>query len=137
MTKSINAIQDDIIEEFSKLNDWMDKYEYLIALGKTLPQMDPAKKNETFSVPGCQSRVWVEIDIVDGKVMIRADSDTHISRGFIALILRILNARTIKEIIDADLYFIQKSGLRSNLSPSRASGLLAFINHIRKSAASL
>ncbi|RKY54194.1 MAG: SufE family protein [Candidatus Neomarinimicrobiota bacterium] len=137
MTKSINAIQDDIIEEFSKFDDWMDKYEYLIALGKTLPQMDPAMKTETFSVPGCQSRVWVAIDIVDGKVMIRADSDTHINRGFIALILRILNARTIKEITDADLYFIQKSGLRSNLLPSRASGLLVFINHIRKSVASL
>jgi cysteine desulfuration protein SufE len=137
MNKSINAVQDEIIEEFSKFDDWMDKYEYLIGLGKTLPPMDPAMKTETFSVPGCQSRVWVSIEVLDGKVMIQADSDTHISKGFIVLVLRVFNGRTIREITDTDLYFIQKAGLRSNLSPSRASGLLAFINHIRKSTESL
>lgn len=137
MNKEINEIQDEIIEAFANINDWMEKYEYLIALGKSLPQMDPDMKTETFSVPGCQSRVWVSTEIKEGKVDIQADSDTLISKGLITLVLRIFNGRSIKEIEETDLYFIQETGLRSNLSPSRASGLLAFINHIKNTAKNL
>jgi len=137
MNKTANEIQDEIIEVFSHYDDWMDKYEHLISIGKTLSPMDEAKKTDTFSVPGCQNRVWVSVEIQDGKLVIQADSDTHISKGLIVLVLRVFNGRTIDEINNIDLYFIQKSGLRSNLSPSRASGLLAFIDHIRNTANSL
>ena len=137
MNKTMNEIQDEIIEEFAKITDWMEKYEYLISLGKTLPQMDPSMKTETFSVPGCQSRVWVSTEIKDDKVDIQADSDTLISKGLITLVLRVFNGRSIEEIDNTDLYFIQETGLRSNLSPSRASGLLAFINHIKKTTGEL
>jgi len=137
MIKTIQDIQNEIIEEMSHHLDWMDKYEYLISLGKTLPPMDEALKTDTFSVPGCQSRVWVAIEKYDGKVVIQADSDTSISKGLIVLVLRVFNGRTVDEINNADLYFIQEAGLRSNLSPSRASGLLAFIDHIKNTIQTL
>ena len=137
MIKTIQQIQNEIIENMSQHVDWMDKYEYLISLGKTLPPMDAALKTDTFSVPGCQSRVWVSIEKQDGKVVIRADSDTHINKGLIVLVLRVFNGRTVDEINNADLYFIQEAGLRSNLSPSRASGLLAFIDHIKNTIQTL
>ena len=137
MTKTIQEIQNEIIEDMSQHTDWMDKYEYLISLGKTLPQMDDALKTDTFSVPGCQSRVWVAVEKHNDKVMIKADSDTRISKGLIVLVLRVFNGRTIDEINNADLYFIQEAGLRSNLSPSRASGLMAFIDHIKNTVQTL
>ena len=137
MIKTIQEIQKEIIEDMSQHTDWMDKYEYLISLGKTLPPMDAALKTDTFSVPGCQSRVWVAMEKQGDKVMIQADSDTHISKGLIVLVLRVFNGRTIDEIKNADLYFIQEAGLRSNLSPSRASGLLAFIDHIKNTVQTL
>ncbi len=137
MIKTTQEIQDEIIEAFSLHKDWMDKYEYLISLGKTLLPMDPTLKIDTFSVPGCQNRVWVSVEIQDGKLVIQADSDTHISKGLIVLVLRIFNGRTVDEINNIDLYFIRESGLRSNLSPSRASGLLAFIDHIKNTAKTL
>jgi cysteine desulfuration protein SufE len=137
MIKTVKEIQNEIIEDMSHHEDWMDKYEYLISLGKTLPPMDPSLKANTFSVPGCQNRIWVSVEIQDGKLVIQADSDTYINKGLIALVLRVLNGRTIDEINNTDLYFIRESGLRSNLSPSRASGLLAFIDHIKNAAKAL
>jgi len=137
MIKTAQEIQNEIIEELSHHEDWMDKYEYLISLGKTLPPMDPSLKTDTFSVPGCQNRVWVSVEIQDGKLVVQADSDTHISKGLIVLVLRVFNGRTINEINNLDLYFIHESGLRSNLSPSRASGLLALIDHIKNTAKTL
>ena len=137
MIKTAQEIQNEIIKELSHHDDWMDKYEYLISLGKALPPMDSSLKTDTFSIPGCQSRVWVSVEIQDWKLVIQADSDTQISKGLIVLVLRIFNGRTVDEINNIDLYFIHESGLRSNLSPSRASGLLAFIDHIRNTAKTL
>lgn len=137
MIKTTQEVQNEIIEELSYHEDWMDKYEYLISLGKTLPPIDPSLKTGTFSVPGCQNRVWVSVEIQDEKLVIQADSDTQISKGLIVLVLRVFNGRTVGEIKNTDLYFIRESGLRSNLSPSRASGLLAFIDHIKNTVKAL
>ena len=132
--KEINEIQEDIIKEFEIFDDWMDKYEYLIELSRDLPLIDPKYKNNDHLISGCQSKVWLHADYEDGRIHFSADSNALITKGIIALLIRILSGRTPEEIINADLYFIDRIGLRQNLSPTRSNGLLAFIKQIRNYA---
>ena len=128
---SIKEIEQQIIEEFSIYDDWLDKYEYLIELGKSLPQITENKRLETNLINGCQSRVWLAADYVEGKIVFTADSDAIITKGIISLLIRVFSGRTPMEIIDADLNFIKEIGLEQNLSPTRANGLLAMIKKIK------
>ena len=128
---TINEIQDEIIEEFSGFDDWMDKYQLLIDLGNEQPPLDERYKTESNLIDGCQSRVWLQADLVDGKIMLTAESDALIVKGIIALLIRVLNGHTPQEILDADLYFIERIGLRDHLSPTRSNGLLAMVKQIR------
>jgi cysteine desulfuration protein SufE len=128
---NINAIQDRIIEEFSGRGDWIDKYEYLIDLGKKLNPLLPALKTEENAIKGCQARVWISAWLEDGKLCFRADSDALITKGLIALLLRVLDHQTPGDIIDSDLYFMDKIGLSSHLSPSRANGLASIVKHLK------
>jgi cysteine desulfuration protein SufE len=128
---SIKEIEQQIIEEFSIYDDWLDKYEYLIELGKSLPQITENRRLETNLINGCQSRVWLAADYVEGKIVFTADSDAIITKGIISLLIRVFSGRTPKEIIDADLNFIKEIGLEQNLSPTRANGLLAMIKKIK------
>ena len=128
---TINELQDEVIEEFSELTDWMDKYQILIDLGNELEVLDDKYKTEQNLIDGCQSRVWVQCDYVDGKLELTADSDALIVKGIIALLLRVLSGHTPQEILDADLYFIDEIGLKDHLSPTRSNGLLAMIKQIR------
>lgn len=128
---TINDIQDKIIDEFSMFDDWMDKYNLLIDIGKDLPVIDPRFKVKDFLIEGCQSKVWLHPDF-DGKlVTFTADSDAIITRGIIALLIQVLSNRTPEEIISSDLYFIEKIGLRQNLSPTRSNGLLSMVRQIK------
>ncbi len=131
MTKTINELQDEVIEEFSDFEDWMDKYQMLIDLGNDLEKLDDKYKTQQNLIDGCQSRVWVQCDYVDGKLVFSADSDALIVKGIIALLVRVLSGHTPKEILDADLYFIEKIGLREHLSPTRSNGLLAMVKQIK------
>ena len=128
---TINELQDEVIEEFSELTDWMDKYQMLIDLGNELEVLDDKYKTEQNLIDGCQSRVWVQCDYVDGKLELTADSDALIVKGIIALLLRVLSGHTPQEILDSDLYFIDEIGLKDHLSPPRSNGLLAMIKQIR------
>ena len=128
---TINELQDEVIEEFSELTDWMDKYQMLIDLGNELEVLDDKYKTEQNLIDGCQSRVWVQCDYVDGKLELTADSDALIVKGIIALLLRVLSGHTPQEILDSDLYFIDEIGLKHHLSPTRSNGLLAMIKQIR------
>lgn len=128
---TINEIQDEIIEEFNDFDDWMDRYQMLIDLGNYLAPLDDKYKTDDNLIDGCQSRVWVQCDLVDGRMQLRAESDALIVKGIVALLLRVLSGKTPQEIIDADLYFIDRIGLREHLSPTRANGLLAMIKQIR------
>lgn len=128
---TINELQDEVIEEFSELTDWMDKYQILIDLGNELEVLDDKYKTEQNLIDGCQSRVWVQCDYVDGKLELTADSDALIVKGIIALLLRVLSGHTPQEILDSDLYFIDEIGLKDHLSPTRSNGLLAMIKQIR------
>lgn len=128
---TINEIQDQIIEEFSVFDDWMDKYSYLIDLGKDLPAINTSKKDETHLIEGCQSRVWVDAEEKDGKIIFTADSDAIITKGIISLLIRVYSGHTPDEILNTDLYFIDRIGLKENLSPTRANGLLAMIKQMR------
>jgi cysteine desulfuration protein SufE len=132
--KEISEIQEDIIKEFEIFDDWMDKYEYLIELSRDLPIIDPKYKNNDHLISGCQSKVWLHADYNDGRIHFSADSNALITKGIIALLIRIFSGRTPEEIINADLYFIDRIGLRQNLSPTRSNGLLAFIKQIRNYA---
>ena len=128
---TINEVQDNIIEEFSLFEDWMDKYNLLIDLGKELPVIDPKFKVKDFLIEGCQSKVWLHPDY-DGKLItFTADSDAIITRGIVALLIKVLSNRTPEEIVSSDLYFIEKIGLRQNLSPTRSNGLLAMVRQIK------
>lgn len=131
MAKTINELQDEVVEEFSDFDDWMDKYQMLIDLGNDLDKLDDKYKTEQNLIDGCQSRVWVQCDYVDGKLVFSADSDALIVKGIIALLVRVLSGHTPKEILDADLYFIDKIGLREHLSPTRSNGLLAMVKQIK------
>ena len=139
---TINEIQDEIIEEFAGLDDWMDKYQLLIDLGNEQPPLDEQYKTESNLIDGCQSRVWLQADLVDGgrlkeegKVIhFQAESDALIVKGIVSLLIRVLSDHTPQEILDADLYFIDEIGLKEHLSPTRSNGLLAMIKQIRSYA---
>ena len=131
MAQTINELQDAVIEEFSDFDDWMDKYQMLIDLGNDLEPLDEKYKTEQNLIDGCQSRVWLQCDDVDGKLVFTADSDSLIVKGIIALLVRVLSGQTPKDILDADLYFIDRIGLREHLSPTRSNGLLAMIKQIK------
>lgn len=126
-----DKIQDEIIEEFSTFDEWLDKYDLLIELGNELPAMNQAHRDEQHLIEGCQSRVWVDAELKEGKIYYSADSDAIITKGIIALLIKVLNGRTPQEIIDTDLYFIDRIGLKDNLSPTRSNGLLAMIKQMR------
>ena len=128
---SINELQDNVIEEFSAFEDWMDKYALLIDLGNSLPALDERYKTESNLIEGCQSRVWLQCDYVDGKLVFSAESDALIVKGIIALLIRVISGHTPEEIRDADLYFIEKIGLKDHLSPTRSNGLLAMVKQIK------
>ena len=128
---TINEAQDEIIGEFSVFDEWLDKYEYLIELSGSLPAIGEEHRNEQFLIRGCQSRVWVDAELRDGKIYFTADSDAIITKGIIAVLIRVLSGRTPQEIVGSDLYFIDRIGLRENLSPTRANGLLAMIKQMK------
>ena len=128
---TINEIQDEIIEEFAEFTEWMDKYQMLIDLGNDLEGLDAEYKNEQNLIDGCQSRVWLQCDIKDGKLVFTADSDALITKGIIALLIRIVSGHTPKEILDTDLYFIERIGLHQHLSPTRSNGLLSMVKKIK------
>ena len=128
---TINEIQDEVIEEFEGFDDWMDKYQMLIDLGNDLEPFEEKYKTEQNLIDGCQSRVWVQCDYADGHLHFTADSDALIVKGIIALLIRVLSGHTPQEILDAELYFIERIGLRDHLSPTRSNGLLAMIKQIR------
>jgi cysteine desulfuration protein SufE len=128
---TINEVQDKIIDEFSLFDDWMDKYNLLIDLGKELPVIDPRYKVKDFLIEGCQSRVWLHPEYNGRIISFTADSDAIITRGIVALLIKVLSDRTPEEIIGADLYFIEKIGLRQNLSPTRSNGLLSMVRQIK------
>ena len=128
---TINEMQDQIIEEFSIFDDWLDKYNYIIELADDVPTINEENKTDANLISGCQSKVWLTADLVDGKIQFKADSNAIITKGIVALLLRVFNNREPKELIDFDLYFIDKIGLEQNLSPTRANGLLSMIKQIK------
>ena len=128
---TINEKQDEVIEEFEGFTDWMDKYQMLIDLGNDLEPLDAKYKTEQNLIDGCQSRVWLQADYKDGLLYFTADSDALITKGIIALLIEVLSAQTPKDIADADLYFINRIGLRDHLSPTRSNGLLAMVKQIK------
>lgn len=128
---TINEIQDEVIEEFGDFEDWMDKYQLLIDLGNEQVALDDKYKTEQNLIDGCQSRVWLQADMQDGKVVFQAESDALIVKGIVALLIRVLSGHTPSEIIEADLYFIEEIGLREHLSPTRSNGLLAMLKQMK------
>lgn len=127
---TINEIQDNVIEEFSAFDDWMDKYSLLIDLGNSLPALDEQYKTESNLIEGCQSRVWLQADYVDGKIIFQGESDAVIVKGIVSLLISVLSGHTPQEILDADLYFIEKIGLKEHLSPTRSNGLVAMVKQM-------
>lgn len=128
---SINEIQDEVIAEFSDFDDWMDRYQLLIDLGNEQEPLDEAYKTEQNLIEGCQSRVWLQCDEADGKLLFRAESDALIVKGIIALLIKVVSGHTPDEILEADLYFIDRIGLREHLSPTRSNGLLSMVKQMR------
>lgn len=128
---TINEKQDQVIEEFGVFYDWMDKYAYLIDLGNSLPAIDGKAKLPQNLIEGCQSRVWLDANIEDGKIIFTAESDAVIVKGIISLLIRVLSGHTPDEILNADLYFIDQIGLKEHLSPTRANGLLSMVKQIK------
>lgn len=128
---TINEAQDEVIEEFSDFTDWMDKYQLLIDLGNEQQPLNQKYKTEDNLIDGCQSRVWLQADYRDGRIYFTAESDALIVKGIIALLIRVLSGHTPQEILDADLYFIDRIGLKDHLSPTRSNGLLAMVKQIR------
>jgi len=129
--KSISDIQEEIVAEFELYDDWMDKYNYLIELSKDLPLISDRLKVKENLISGCQSKVWLNAEYNEGRVSFTADSDAIITKGIVALLIRVFSARTPREIMDADLFFIDRIGLRQNLSPTRSNGLLSMIKQMR------
>lgn len=129
--KTINELQDEVIEEFSDFDDWMDKYQLLIDLGNEQEPLDSKYKTEQNLIDGCQSRVWLQADYIDGNVVFQAESDALIVKGIIALLIKVVSGHTPDEILNSDLYFIEKIGLKEHLSPTRSNGLLAMVKQIR------
>ena len=132
-----DTIQEQIIEEFSIFDEWLDKYDYLIELSDSLPAIAPEHRTEQYVIKGCQSRVWVDAKLEDGKMMYSADSDAIITKGIIALLIRVMNGRSPQEIVDLDLYFIDAIGLGENLSATRSNGLVAMIKQMKMYALAL
>lgn len=128
---SIKEVQDNIIEEFSVFDDWMDKYNLLIDYGKDLPAIDPKFKVKDYLIEGCQSKVWLRPDYNGNTISFSADSDAIITRGIVGLLIKVLSGRTPDEILAAELYFIDKIGLRQNLSPTRSNGLLSMVRQMK------
>jgi cysteine desulfuration protein SufE len=128
---TVNEVQDNIIEEFSLFDDWMDKYNVLIDIGKSLPVIDPKFKVKDYLIEGCQSKVWLHPEYDGNVISFKADSDAIITRGIVALLIKVLSGRTPEEIIIADLYFIDRIGLRQHLSPTRSNGLLAMVRQMK------
>ena len=128
---TINEIQDEVIEEFCDFEDWMDKYQLLIDLGNEQQPLDEKYKTEQNLIDGCQSRVCLQADMVDGKVVFQAESDALIVKGIVTLLIRVLSGHTPAEILEADLYFIEQIGLREHLSPTRSNGLLAMLKQMK------
>ena len=128
---TINEIQDEIIAEFSDFDDWMDRYQMLIDMGSEQQPLPEAEKNEQNLIPGCQSRLWLVCDERDGLLHFRAESDALIVKGIVTLLIRVLSGHTAQEILDADLYFIDRIGLREHLSPTRSNGLLSMLRQMR------
>ena len=134
---TINEQQDQIIEEFAYYDDWMEKYEHIIQLGKELPLIDEQYKTEDHLIKGCQSRVWLHADYKEGKIDFSADSDAIITKGLVGLMISVLSGHTPKEIAESDIYFIDKIGLKSHLSPTRSNGLLSMLKQMKLYALAL
>ena len=128
---TIKEIQNDIVEEFSIFDDWMQRYEYMIELGKSLPLIDPRYKTDDNIIKGCQSKVWVHAEMKDDKVVFTADSDAIITKGIIAILIRVFSNQHPKDIIEADTRFIDEIGLKEHLSPTRANGLVSMIKQLK------
>ena len=128
---TINELQNNVIEEFADFDDWMDKYALRIDLGNSLPPLEEKYKTESNLIEGCQSRVWLQADYVDGKILFKGESDAVIVKGIVSLLISILSDHTPQEILDADLYFIEKIGLKEHLSPTRSNGLVAMVKQMR------
>ena len=128
---TIAEIQEEIIEEFAFFDDWMQRYEHMIALGKSLPLIDPQYKTDEYIIKGCQSKVWLHAELEDGKVVLTADSDAIITKGIVALLIRVFNNQTPEAIVTANLDFIDEIGLKEHLSPTRANGLVSMIKQIK------
>ena len=129
--ETINELQDEVIEEFSDFDDWMDKYQLLIDLGSEQEPLPEEYKTDENLIDGCQSRVWLQADYKDGLLTFRAESDALIVKGIVALLVRVLSGHTPQEILDADLYFIDRIGLKEHLSPTRSNGLLAMLKQMK------
>ena len=128
---SIEAIQHEIIDEFSMFDNWEDRYQYMIDLGKSLPLIDPKYKTEDHIIKGCQSKVWVHADMKDDKILFTADSDAIITKGIIAILIRVFSGQHPKDIIDANTDFIDEIGLKEHLSPTRANGLVSMVKQLK------
>jgi len=128
---TITEIQEQIVEEFSAFDDWMDKYSILIDMGNALPPLDVKYKIQNNLIEGCQSRVWLQADCIEGKVIFTGDSDALIVKGIVSLLIRVLSGHTPDEILSADLYFIEAIGLKAHLSPTRSNGLLAMLKQMK------
>lgn len=134
---TINEIQDELIDDFALFTDWMEKYEYIIQLGKELPLIDEQYKTDDNLIRGCQSRVWLHADYKDGKVIFTADSDAIITKGLVSMVVKVLSDHTPAEIANAELYFVDKVGLREHLSVTRSNGLLSMIKQMKLYAVAL
>lgn len=134
---TINEKQDELIEEFEFLTDWVDKYEHIIAEAKELPEMDPDLKDDKYLIKGCQSKVWLFPEVKDDKLYFTADSDAIISKGLVSLIVRVLSGYSPEEIKNSDLYFIDRIGLKEHLSPTRSNGLVSMVKQIKLYAIAL
>ena len=135
--KTLQQSENEIIDEFSMFDEWLDKYEYLIELGKALKDYPEDKKTDDILIKGCQSRVWLDYEIKDGKIFFNADSDAIITKGIISLLIRIYSGRTPQEIAASDFSVVEKIGLKENLSPTRANGLVSMIERIKEISLSL
>ena len=129
--KTINEIQEEIIEEFSGFEDWMDKYSLIMDMASSLEPLDDEYKNDSNLIEGCQSRVWLQADFVDGNIVFKGDSDALIVKGIVAMLINTLSGHSPKEILESDLYFIEKIGLKENLSPTRSNGLASMVKQMK------
>lgn len=134
MTKSLREVEDEIVEDFSSFDEWLDKYEYIIDLGKSLTDYPEDKKTDDYLIKGCQSRVWLDAKVENGLLYFNADSDAIITKGIISLLIRIYSGRTPEEILSSDFSVVEKIGLKENLSPTRANGLVSMIQTMKRLA---